>query len=804
MSRGTATPVDITKAAAVDILTQAVDKVLVKSDEPLLLSGENMLNKSGKLISYDELLNRIKHPHQASIATGDSKAFKKKKSNLAWFTCSNAMSKTAKSITDEVLFSACVIDYDEGNKTLTELVECLSALGAIACAAYTTITHQRPVEITEGTDKALKNRLGAVIPLKYAVNSERWRVAQRYFIAALGGDKAMLSKVQISYMPFDLAIGGERSYHYEIRQGEGLDLISGDIADAINLWADSNTDSANKAEKTPVVALDTSQAVCEGDIKGVIDYFNQTADIHALLVEAGYERQGNKYLPPNSESGIAGGMVMEDGNHFMAFNSSDELCDEKRHSCFDILLIITGGDEVEALERARNEFGYLESKYAYIASEAKYADIDSGMLLKTEALNNIEAIPCRGLGCSPAEKLKYSPETLKVAKLSWLPCTDKVIEVNGLKCLNTYIPPRKIDCEGFDLIAFKVNSHWLALCKSLIPDDEIRDALLDWMAFVVQKPNEKINWQIMLGGNGGIGKDSLVEPLRRIIGVHNCASVDNNDLASQFNDHLSSTKLLILNELNQYNHAGRANDLKPLCAAPPMTLSVNPKGFSRYEIPNVVGIIGMTNHKVPLVFQDADRRWLAIWCKGERVTELDTDNSPTPEEVGNNAKLLFEYNARFEAVWAEILNKDSLNGIGQFLMSRDLSAFKHSEPPIKTKWTRSMEVCGEREGVNLINALISGDNERFNGGLIDFDEIKYEIGVENTTTVKALLTEAGLVKRRVDFKRSLSNRGVFRRTKRAWVTQDIDALSNHQVVARYIPEWVAEFEAENKTLKGSK
>jgi hypothetical protein len=155
----------------------------------------------------------------------------------------------------------------------------------------------------------------------------------------------------------------------------------------------------------------------------------------------------------------------------------------------------------------------------------------------------------------------------------------------------------------------------------VIPDNNVRSTLFDWMAFNVQHPEEKLNWHPALGGLEGIGKDLLFYPVVRAIGQHNTAIVDPDQLDGQFNGYLANRKLLILGEMMSYRNKKLENKLKAYAASPPEVLTINPKGQPSYEIPNLVSIIAMTNHRSQgLTLSEHDRRWFPYWSPAKKET----------------------------------------------------------------------------------------------------------------------------------------------------------------------------------------
>ena len=68
--------------------------------------------------------------------------------------------------------------------------------------------------------------------------------------------------------------------------------------------------------------------------------------------------------------------------------------------------------------------------------------------------------------------------------------------------------------------------------RKIYPDDA--EHLLDCFAHRVKKPHEKINHAIVLGGPEGIGKDSILEPIKKAVGPWNFRDVDPGTVMGRF------------------------------------------------------------------------------------------------------------------------------------------------------------------------------------------------------------------------------------------------------------------------------
>jgi hypothetical protein len=74
---------------------------------------------------------------------------------------------------------------------------------------------------------------------------------------------------------------------------------------------------------------------------------------------------------------------------------------------------------------------------------------------------------------------------------------------------------------------------------------EEADHIRHWLAHRVQRPQDKINHALVLGGLQGIGKDSLIEPVKRAVGPWNVAEPPPTQLVGPFNGFAKSVILRI-------------------------------------------------------------------------------------------------------------------------------------------------------------------------------------------------------------------------------------------------------------------
>jgi hypothetical protein len=182
------------------------------------------------------------------------------------------------------------------------------------------------------------------------------------------------------------------------------------------------------------------------------------------------------------------------------------------------------------------------------------------------------------------------------------------IERKGVQVFNLYRPPI------IELGDPAKAGPWLNHVRKIFGDDA--EHILKWLAHRVQRPHEKINHALVLGGNQGIGKDTLLEPVKQAVGPWNFTEVSPQHMLGRFNGFLKSVILRIseARDLGDVDRFQFYDHLKSYIAAPPDVLRVDEKNLREYSIPNCVGAVITTNHKADGIFLPADdRRHFVAW-----------------------------------------------------------------------------------------------------------------------------------------------------------------------------------------------
>jgi hypothetical protein len=178
----------------------------------------------------------------------------------------------------------------------------------------------------------------------------------------------------------------------------------------------------------------------------------------------------------------------------------------------------------------------------------------------------------------------------------------------GCTTFNLYRPPVIV---GVDPMKAK---PWLDHVKRVYPGDF--DHIVQWCAHRVQRPGEKINHALVLGGAPGIGKDSLLQPLKYAIGPWNFEDITPVQLLGRFNGFVKSVILRVSEgrDLGDWDRYAFYEHLKLYTAAPPDVIRCDEKNIREHSIFNVCGVVITTNHKTDGIYLPADdRRHYVAW-----------------------------------------------------------------------------------------------------------------------------------------------------------------------------------------------
>jgi hypothetical protein len=293
---------------------------------------------------------------------------------------------------------------------------------------------------------------------------------------------------------------------------------------------------------------------------------------------------------------------------------------------------------------------------------------------------------------------KWLDQNRAVEQLVWCPGKPKLIadrlvvdggwiEREGVQIFNLYRPPR------IKLGDARQAGPWVDHFRWIFPGDA--DHCLRWLAHRVQRPGEKINHGLVLGGAQGIGKDSLLEPIKYAVGSWNFHDVTPAHLLASFNAYAKSI-ILRVNEgrdLGDVNRFKFYDHTKIYRAAPPDVLRVNEKHIREYYVFNVIGFILTTNHRTDGIYLPADdRRHFVVWSERSKA-----DFTP-------------EY---WSKLWHWYQHETGFEHVAAYLHALDISDFDPKAPPPQTPafWSivNASSAPEDAELMDVLDALCNPD-----------------------------------------------------------------------------------------------
>lgn len=265
----------------------------------------------------------------------------------------------------------------------------------------------------------------------------------------------------------------------------------------------------------------------------------------------------------------------------------------------------------------------------------------------------------------------------------------------------------------------------------------IAEYLKKTYADMLQNPFSKSRTCIILSSKvHGVGKDTGLGTIERIIGNHTAHYIDGNDFWGIHDTKKEGAIMMYLEEACGLSNKANAAALKGRITSD--TVTINPKGQAGYIIPNIARYFMTTNETDPVAMENTDRRYMIAnpsvrllradwtdindklrrpaWMRAiaEDLLSMDlTDWKPTPVPVTERKADLMELSKTSEVRFLEqwvceeengVLGKDLYRIYREFCVENEI-------PYAHTARSFCIKILPER-GV-LFTAEIRGKNNRF-------------------------------------------------------------------------------------------
>ncbi len=145
----------------------------------------------------------------------------------------------------------------------------------------------------------------------------------------------------------------------------------------------------------------------------------------------------------------------------------------------------------------------------------------------------------------------------------------------------------------------------------LFPDPAEQKIVLDYMAFQVQHPGQKVHWALLIQGLPGNGKSYLGYVLQRVLGDHNVKMVKSETLHENFTGWQKGTQFIVVEEVMARGRMELMNKLKPMITEP--WASIREMYKPPYQQPNRFNFLFLTNHTDAVIIDRTDRRYCVLY-----------------------------------------------------------------------------------------------------------------------------------------------------------------------------------------------
>ncbi len=193
---------------------------------------------------------------------------------------------------------------------------------------------------------------------------------------------------------------------------------------------------------------------------------------------------------------------------------------------------------------------YDRHRYVHVAQSDQVTDLSTGLTMTPAALaRRLDGIQPEDWSIQ-AYLFASDHGIQKVDAYEFFPNQPQIVEQDGVRYLNRWTPRDFQPLEG-DVTPFLEHLTYL-----YDGDEATIKFVLDWMACLVQKPQQKQSSALLLTSEAeGIGKGIKGQMLAQLVGVNNTRYLSPDALSSDFNDWLASASLVIVEEFEDMGNS---------------------------------------------------------------------------------------------------------------------------------------------------------------------------------------------------------------------------------------------------------
>lgn len=198
-----------------------------------------------------------------------------------------------------------------------------------------------------------------------------------------------------------------------------------------------------------------------------------------------------------------------------------------------------------------------------------------------------------------------------------LPTGDIATDELGRTAVNVYVAARIDRMEGDP-------APFLDHLARVLPDENDRRILLDYLAHNVRFPGFKIPWAPLIQSAQGVGKNAIKYVMTHAMGNHYTYAPNAKELGSsgsKFNAWMERKLFLIADEIKTDDRRDLIETLKPMISEE--TLEIQGKGVDQRKADNPANWVFFSNHKDAIPIGANDRRFSIFFSPLQTKADLD-------------------------------------------------------------------------------------------------------------------------------------------------------------------------------------
>lgn len=285
-----------------------------------------------------------------------------------------------------------------------------------------------------------------------------------------------------------------------------------------------------------------------------------------------------------------------------------------------------------------------------------------------------------------------------------------LFEYKGREYINSYsdseIPP--LPGDQLSPVHREVIQIFLDHFVHLFKNERDRLILLDWIAYMIQNPGDRINWAILLQGAEGDGKSFFRNIVEAVMGGH-VNGIMGTSLEEKYNAWAEGAILCFVEDvrLHGQNRFDAVNKLKPMITNSMVT--IRRMQTDPYEVVNTMNYMATSNLKDAVPVTDEDSRFFPLFTRFQNPDALDAFKEANPDY--------------YRRLYGLCEDPEFAGAIRQFLLSYKISpTFDAKGRAPKSSYKREMILLNRSEEQNALRDTLEESNQA------DYSEFLLESG----------------------------------------------------------------------------